>query len=279
VPRVPLVPKRTFYHSGPPIHPVPNPTAPPQPPPPTPRTVNWAESAPAVSNATAPPPPSTPTPRTVNRSESAPAKLQPTAAGPTLPTMPEPVPEPLIQRAVFQQPMRDEKKPAEDLQEYQIQLEPPGIERWSQLDSEASLQERMRQEARERRAKLERIYFPDEPILSKEPYAGRQFPPALVLAEPSYVCHERLLFQDLNSERYGWDLGFIQPFVSTGKFFFDAAIWPYNLVKEPCRHYECSAGYCLPGDPVPYLLYPPEFSVTGWIAEAGVVIAGFAIFP
>jgi hypothetical protein len=30
---------------------------------------------------------------------------------------------------------------------------------------------------------------------------------------------------------------------------------------------------------VPYLCYPPEISLTGAIAEAGVVAALFAVFP
>src|SRR5262249_26755999 len=46
--------------------------------------------------------------------------------------------------------------------EYQIQLEPPGPQRLFQLESEKSLHERMRQEARERPIP-ERIEFPEEP--------------------------------------------------------------------------------------------------------------------
>ena len=54
---------------------------------------------------------------------------------------------------------------------------------------------------------------------------------------------------------------------------------PYHMGTQPLRHYDTGAGQCLPGDPVPFLLYPPEFSLTGAIAEAGVVVALYAIFP
>jgi len=161
---------------------------------------------------------------------------------------------------------------------YRIQLEPPGKERVFQLEGEAALKERLRQEARQRPTH-ERIDFPDEPPVSTQRYAPRAFPPMVEVAEPHYVCYRRLLFEDLNSERYGWDLGFIQPFVSAGAFYWDLATLPYHLGTEPCRKYECSAGYCLPGDPVPYLLYPPELSLTGTVFEAGTIVALFAIFP
>jgi hypothetical protein len=175
-------------------------------------------------------------------------------------------------------PLLEGKTVLEELPEYQIQLEPPGPERLFRLESEQTLQERMRQEARQRPT-LERIAFPDEPILSTSAYTARAFPPAQECVEPNYVCYRRLFFEDINSERYGWDLGFIQPFVSAGEFFFDVAALPYHCGTAPCRKYECSAGYCLPGDPVPYLLYPPELSLTGTIFEAGTIVALFAIFP
>ena len=75
------------------------------------------------------------------------------------------------------------------------------------------------------------------------------------------------------------DLGFVQPFVSTAEFYWDLATLPYHFWTNPCRCYECSSGYCLPGDPVPYLLYPPQISITGAMAEAGAIVGLLAIFP
>jgi hypothetical protein len=167
----------------------------------------------------------------------------------------------------------DERTPG-----YQIQLEPPGPQRLFKLDSEAALHERWQQEENDQQLRGP-IQFPEEPVLSKNPYRARVFPPNAETVEPNYVCYRRLFFEDLNSERYGWDLGFVQPFVSAGKFFCDVATLPYHAGTEPCRKYECSAGYCLPGDPVPYLIYPPELSVTGAVLEAGTIVALYGIFP
>ena len=57
------------------------------------------------------------------------------------------------------------------------------------------------------------------------------------------------------------------------------ALLPYHMATDPCRKCECSAGYCLPGDPVPLLCYPPQLSLTGAVAEAATIAALFAIFP
>ena len=91
------------------------------------------------------------------------------------------------------------------------------------------------------------------------------------VGEPNYVVYRRLYFEDKNSERYGWDLGPIQPLVSTLCFFKDVALWPHNFASYPCRRFDTSAGQCLPGDPVPYICYPPEFTTAGLLAEAGVI--------
>jgi hypothetical protein len=179
-----------------------------------------------------------------------------------------------------QQPPKpgDTVKAPKEEEEVQIQLEPPGADRiFGRRDSESSLKIRMQQEVRQQ--KRQPMPFPDEPILSTEKYAARMFPPMTEIVEPNYVCYCRQYFEDKNSERYGWDLGFIQPFVSGGIFFWDVATLPYHMGTDPCRKYECNAGYCLPGDPVPYLIYPPKYSVTGAAAEIGTIVALAWIFP
>jgi hypothetical protein len=169
------------------------------------------------------------------------------------------------------------KAPKEE-EEVQIQLAPPGPDRiFGRRDSESSLKIRIQQEVRQQ--KRQPIPFPEEPVLSTDRYVARLFPPMTETVEPNYVCHGRLYFEDKNSERYGWDLGFIQPFVSAGVFFWDVAWLPYHMATDPCRKYECSSGYCLPGDPVPYLIYPPTYSVTGAMAEIGTIVALAWIFP
>jgi hypothetical protein len=158
-----------------------------------------------------------------------------------------------------------------DLYNAYIRLEPPGKERlFGTRDTERELEERMRQERKDVGA-ADTVVFPQAPELTTEPYQPRRFAPIVCLAEPSYVVYRRLYFEEKNSERYGWDLGPIQPLVSTLCFFKDVALWPHNFASYPCLRFETSAGECLPGDPVPYLLYPPEFTATGLLAEAGVI--------
>jgi hypothetical protein len=161
---------------------------------------------------------------------------------------------------------------------YRIQLEPPGPDRLFRLDSEDALFERVRQEAH-MLTPPDVLTFPKEPVLSTTPYYGRRWPSIQEPVEPHYVCYERLLFEQKNFERGGWDLGIITPVVSALSFYKDVALLPYHNFTDPCRHHECSAGYCLPGDPVPLLLYPPEPSLSGALAEAGAVAAVVAIFP
>jgi hypothetical protein len=159
-----------------------------------------------------------------------------------------------------------------------IQLEPPGLERILRLDSDEMLRERIRQENRER-AQMQRVVFPEEPILSRDSYQGRSWPEQTLTVEPYYVAYGRLMFEEKNSERYGWDLGELGPFISTLYFCKDLALLPYHVATAPYRYYETGAGECLPGDPVPYLLYPPELSLTGAVAEVGTIFGIIAIFP
>ena len=197
---------------------------------------------------------------------------------PRAPTMQVPAP---IQQVHYQMGLRgsgEENQPA-----YQIQLEPPGRERLSQgLQSDVTLQERIRQETLSNPATAnERVDFPEEPILSRDRYAGREglWRQRGMIAEPNFVNYGKLLFEDKNAERYGWDFGGAQVPLSYGLFLWDVATLPMHLFNDPCRKNESSAGYCLPGDPVPYLLYPPEVTLTGAVAEVAVVLALVAIFP
>jgi len=159
-----------------------------------------------------------------------------------------------------------------------VPLEPPGPERLFRLESERSWMQRVEQQHLQG-PEHDRVEFPEEPAVSTDRYQPRSFPRATELVEPNYVCYKRLYFNQINSERYGWDLGIIHPIVSAGIFYWDLIMLPYHCGTEPFRKYECSAGYCLPGDPVPLLLYPPEFSVTGTVLEAGTIVSLFAIFP
>jgi hypothetical protein len=162
---------------------------------------------------------------------------------------------------------------------YTIQLEAPSIYRVAiSVESDAQLQERIRQENRERRTP-ERVVFPYDPVISTQVYQGRKWDPSKLEVAPYYVCHGRLGFQQLNFERYGWDLGCFTPLISAGRFLYDFVMWPYHIAREPCRRFEYNTGWCLPGDPVPLMLYPFQLSLTGFVAEVATVLTLVAVFP
>jgi hypothetical protein len=275
---------------------------------PGPSSSNWPPFSPAVPDRSVPAKPGlpsvvllpdhpTPTPTPAPTPAPSPAFTQPSAqAGGWQPTLPRAAggsaaTAPLAPSAELQtRPGGESRTPyirqmrlqgemrGEETQDYQIQLEVPGPDRLFRRESERALQMRIQQEARGR-SNLDRITFPAEPELTTEAYTPRSYPPMTEVVEPFYVCYGRLDFEEKNSERYGWDLGILQPFVSTTCFFWDAATIPYKLGSYPFRWWDCDTGYCLPGDPVPYLLYPPEITVRGGLLEAGTVVALFAIFP
>lgn len=137
---------------------------------------------------------------------------------------------------------------------YLIQLDPPGTDRLFRLESESAFRERIRQEERAQGRKVE---FPDRP--AAEPLSGTPWRTGAMLfarAEAGYLCYRRTWFQQRNFERYGWDVGPLTPGVCAGLFFVDVAALPLHWLVDPLRRFECSAGLCLPGDPVPMLWYP-----------------------
>jgi hypothetical protein len=158
----------------------------------------------------------------------------------------------------------------------------PGPKRVFRLESEAELVQRMAREAKTKQNPVELSYnfvYPDYPRPSKDEFVMRRWDPLTEVVEPPYVCYKRLYFEQINSERYGWDLGVVHPLLSAGVFLYDVALLPYHAFTEPLRRYECNAGYYLPGDPVPLLLYPPEWSLSGALGEAAVIGLGFVMFP
>ena len=158
-------------------------------------------------------------------------------------------------------PVADPPSVVDGLRDYQILLEPPSpAVLFTSLDSEKMLEKRMRQQGLQRNPP-ENVQFPVNPPLTTETYQARAFPPQTEYEEPLFITYHRLYFEDKNAERYGWDLGFIQPILSTARFYGDVALLPFRFINRPCNRYESSAGQCLPGDPVPYTIFPPSISV------------------
>jgi hypothetical protein len=122
---------------------------------------------------------------------------------------------------------------------------------------------------------------PNPPVGDGKPYVAKtgSYPPMRAEYAPLYVVHRRLHFEERNSERYGWDLGIVQPFLLTANFYKDVFLWPQSLASG-CAYgfWDTSAGKCLPGSPTPYMLYPPGLTITGSVAETVIITgAAFAI--
>ena len=160
----------------------------------------------------------------------------------------------------------------------QINTDIPSLNRLTRRYSEAEFFEDIRQKARERTG-AEKVPFPEEQQLTKEPFSPRPFPPLVKFVEPSYVAHGRLTMEQPNWERAGWDLGFFQPGVCLAGFYWDTITMPYQMCKRPFQLIDTSAGKCLPGDPDPLVFYPPEFSLTGLTGQAAAITTGFVTFP
>jgi len=106
------------------------------------------------------------------------------------------------------------------------------------------------------------------------------YPPMQVHHEPLYVVHRRLHFEEKNAERYGWDLGIIQTFVSAAYFYKDVLLWPNSLASGVVSGFwDSNAGKCLPGSPTPYMLYPPGLTITGGLFESVVITGVSFVIP
>ncbi len=139
--------------------------------------------------------------------------------------------------------------------------------------------------ANEKYSDDDRYYrFPDKAVLvppgTQYESKTATYPPMTEYAEPGFVVHRRLHFEEKNAERAGWDLGPAQPIVSSLIFYKDVLFWPHSLASNPRQKWDTSAGKCLPGSPTPYYLYPPKATITGTAAEAGIITAtAFILVP
>ncbi len=128
------------------------------------------------------------------------------------------------------------------------------------------------------------VKFPEPAPLKSgnDVYVSRvnTYAPIQILVEPNYVVHRRLYFEEVNSERSGWDAGPIQSVISAGYFYKDVLFWPHNLASGFWKNrYDVSSGKCMPGSPTPYYLYPPGFTAGGTLTEAVVLTGTAFIFP
>lgn len=162
--------------------------------------------------------------------------------------------------------------------DFNIAIELPGQERLFQRFSETEVFKRI-EESASTKAGAGRVFFPEYPPISKEPFKPRAFAPMVEVVEPLVLEHGRLFFEQPNFERQGWDLGFFTTAINLGVFYYDVAMFPYHYWTRPCGCCDSSAGKCLPGDPTPLYLYHEPLSITGLAGQAATVVGGVFIFP
>ena len=125
----------------------------------------------------------------------------------------------------------------------------PGSGRlYGRLESKAPFKERIRQEAKSLGER--KVFFPEPLVISRKQWKPRQFDPRVCLVTPNYVVHQRLLFEQKNLERYGWDLGVLTPAANLGVFAYDMFTLPYHIWSRPldqmdtARANTCPATMC-----------------------------------
>jgi hypothetical protein len=181
---------------------------------------------------------------------------------------------------IFQQVGGGKQKPqaAEADIDFVIRTEPPGRDRLFQRLSEDQFFDTIRQE-NQARPGAQRVYFPERLPVSREPFVARNFKRMETRIEPEFVVHRRLLFEQPNFDRAGWDLGPLTVGITTGMFAYDVIALPYHAWTRPLEHWETSAGKCMPGDRTPLYFYPEQFSLTGLVGQASAVAGGIFVFP
>lgn len=158
-----------------------------------------------------------------------------------------------------------------------IRTELPGPQRLFMRESEAQFFDRLAQNMK--KADGTRAIFPEEPVVSKQAYRPRNFPHMVELVEPSYVCHGRLLWEQPNFERHGYNFGVLTPAICVGVFYYDTLLYPYHHFSDLSGLGDCSVGKCMPGDQAPFLVPRERFSVTGLVGQAGAMIGLGYLFP
>jgi len=119
------------------------------------------------------------------------------------------------------------------------------------------------------------------PVVQHTVGYSRDWTPLSYSWEAPQLKYNPLYFEDPQLERYGNEIGILQPFLSGARFYTTIATLPYQMMSEgnSVCHTVYDFGYARPGDCVPYALEVPEFSLTGSLASGGWVYALIVILP
>lgn len=172
------------------------------------------------------------------------------AVDPTSPDMPVVVPQgpgPQMSVVVQQVPAAAQPTPAQKLpaasdkgpgEETVIRINPrpPTPKELFRLESEQQFNARLHQESDRWKDNIEGL---EKRPPARNLIASRGWPALTEGIEPNRLCFSRLLFRPRASERYGQGLGALQPFVSTGAFYYDLARSPVTAMFAVVRPVQC----------------------------------------
>lgn len=82
------------------------------------------------------------------------------------------------------------------------------------------------------------------------------------------VAYNPLYFEEPNLERFGYNYGALQPFLSAGRFFGRIPMLPYMIGAYPLDECRYPLGYARPGDCPPYQVEKLPFSARGALFES-----------
>ncbi|MGB4711977.1 MAG: hypothetical protein WBH50_23750 [Fuerstiella sp.] len=110
---------------------------------------------------------------------------------------------------------------------------------------------------------LEKKSLPDDfhKRMDNGEYTETPAPRTVLQWEPTNIWYHPLYFEDVGLERYGHTRKpWVQPFVSTGKFFGQVAMLPYQMTLHPPKAKEFALGHYQPGEWAPKKRYQVPFN-------------------
>lgn len=141
------------------------------------------------------------------------------------------------------------------------------------MEKEGQPQRLPESEARKQMAQL--------PTLEHTIGTGRNWGSAVYSWDAPSFYHSPLYFEDLQLERYGNEIAFVQPLMSGVHFLKDVATLPYQMGIEgngPCAEIY-DLGHDRPGDCVRYSWQRLPWSTTGALTQAGAALGLIYIIP
>jgi len=158
----------------------------------------------------------------------------------------------------------------------------PAVESLSAVEQLQPLQDvvlRIAPEAGELPGDRAQTFFADAGRTFHEMGTSRETAEWLFHWEAPAMRYRPLYFEEINLERYGYTVGWMQPAVSAAHFFGRIPALPYLMVSENARQCRYALGHGRPGDCVPFYCHRAPLRLDAAALEAAVVAGAIIAFP